>query len=91
MINEVINLLNNPRVSIFELERNFFKKIKYSNIDMNQIEAIMATMVTDNITIGLSNNGMNAMIEMAMQSANEAYSQIINRNNTLSLQTGITR
>ena len=71
MINEVINLLNNPRVSIFELERNFFK--------------------TDNITIGLSNNGMNAMIEMAMQSANEAYSQIINRNNTLSLQTGITR
>jgi len=91
MINEVINLLNNPRVSIFELERNFFKKIKYSNIDMNQIEAIMATMVTDNITIGLSNNGMNAMIEMAMQSANEAYSQIINRNNTLSLQTGMTR
>ena len=85
MINDVIKPLNNPNVDIFELERNFFRNIFYLVIKQEQTEALMAALITDNETIGLSNKGMDAKREMLMKTVNYFY------NNQASLQTGITR
>lgn len=88
MINDVIKPLNNPNVDIFELERNFFKNIFNLVIKQEQTEALMAALITNNATIGLSNKGMDAKIEMVMRVANQFYNK---QNKQDSLQTGMTR
>lgn len=85
MINDVIKPLNNPNIDIFELQSNFFKNILNVVIKQEQKEAIMAALITDNETIGLSNKGMDAKREMLMKTVNYFY------NNQASLQTGMTR
>lgn len=85
MINDVIKPLNNPNIDIFELQSNFLKNILNVFIKQEQKEAIMAALITDNETIGLSNKGMDAKREMLMKTVNYFY------NNQASLQTGITR
>ena len=88
MINDVIKPLNNPNVDIFELERNFFKNIFNLVIKQEQTEALMAALITNNETIGFSNKGMEAKIEMVMRVANQFYNKQYKQD---SLQTGMTR
>lgn len=88
MINDVIKPLNNPNVDIFELERNFFKNIFNLVIKQEQTEALMAALITNNETIGFSNKGMEAKIEMVMRVANQFYNKQYKQD---SLQTRITR
>ena len=85
MINDVIKPLNNPNIDIFELQSNFLKNILNVFIKQEQTEALMAALITDNETIGLSNKGMDAKREMLMKTVNYFY------NNQASLQTGMTR
>ena len=79
MINDVIKPLNNPNVDIFELQRNFLHDILKLVIKQKQKEAIMAALITNNETIGLSNKGMDAKREMLMKTINYFY----NLNNSI--------
>jgi len=88
MINDVIKPLNNPNIDIFELQSNFLKNILNVSIKQEQEEAIMAALITDNETIGLSNKGMDAKREMLMKTVNYFYNKQYKQD---SLQTGITR
>lgn len=80
--------LNNPNVDIYEIQKDFLNSISNCVLDKERLNSLMACMIMNQETIGLSNKGLENKQQMLKTASDIFYN---NKIQEISLSNGMIR